>query len=53
MAPLPQVRSGLGSLPANFDAVVKRAGSLGSAASNLARWEVYAAAHMFDPAAKL
>lgn len=48
------VRSGLGSLPADFDAVVRRtAGRLSGsgAASNLALWEAYAAAHMFDPAA--
>ena len=47
---MPQVRSGLGTLPADFDEVVRRAGGLSSAASNLARWEAYAAAHMFDPA---
>ena len=44
------VRSGLGCLPADFDEVVKSAG-LASSASNLARWEAYAAAHWFDPAA--
>lgn len=48
-----QVRTGLGSVPADFDAVIKRVGGLGSAASNLARWEAYAAAHMYDPSAKL
>ena len=52
--PAPQVRTGLGSLPADFDAVARRApGGLPSAASNLARWEAYAAAHMYDPSAKL
>lgn len=50
-APL-QVRSGLGSLPPDFDAVVRRAAgrlSGSGTASNLALWEAYAAAHMLDP----
>lgn len=45
-----QVRSGLGSLPADFDEAAKRAG-LPSSASNLARWQAYAVARMYDPAA--
>lgn len=42
------VRAGLGSLPADFDEAVRRS-SLPSSASNLARWEAYAVAHMYDP----
>lgn len=43
-----QVRTGLGSLPADFDAALKGR-ALPTAASNLTHWEAYAAAHMFDP----
>ena len=43
-----QVRSGLGSIPADFDAVCRKAG-VGSGASNRAHWEAYSAAHMFNP----
>lgn len=43
-----QVRSGLGSIPADFDTVCRQVGLL-SSASNRARWEAYAAAHMFNP----
>ena len=43
-----QVRTGLGCLPADFDSVVRAAG-VAHTASNLARWEAYAGAHMFDP----
>lgn len=46
--PAVQVRAGLGSLPADFDEAVRRS-SLPSSASNLARWEAYAVAHMYDP----
>jgi hypothetical protein len=42
------VRTGLGCLPADFDSVVRAAG-VAHTASNLARWEAYAVAHMFDP----
>ena len=47
------MRTGLGSVPDDFDAMVKRAGGVPSTASNLARWEAYSAAHFFDPSAKL
>lgn len=43
-----QVRSRLGSIPPDFDTVCRQAG-VASSASNLARWEAYAAAHMFHP----
>ena len=48
------VRSRLGSLPADFDAVVASTGGVrlpggASSASNLAHWEAYATAHMYDP----
>ena len=46
--PALQVRTGLGCLPADFDSVVRAAG-VAHTASNLARWEAYAVAHMFDP----
>ncbi|KAL4857157.1 NADP-dependent malic enzyme [Chlorella vulgaris] len=42
------VRTGLGSLPADFDAALKGR-ALPTTASNLTHWEAYAAAHMFDP----
>ncbi|PRW57539.1 NADP malic enzyme [Chlorella sorokiniana] len=42
------VRSQLGTVPADFDAVCRQAG-VASSASNRARWEAYAAAHMFHP----
>lgn len=44
-----QVRTGLGSLPADFDEAGRRDRVLPTSASNLARWEAYAAAHMFNP----
>ncbi|GAB4819191.1 hypothetical protein N2152v2_006237 [Parachlorella kessleri] len=40
--------SGLGSLPADFAAVVARMGKQG-AVTSLARWEAYVRAHMFNP----
>lgn len=44
-----QVRSGLGSLPADFDEAVRHSAGFPSSASNLARWEAYAVARMYDP----
>jgi hypothetical protein len=46
-----QVRTGLGSIPADFDQAVRSPRGLPTSASNLARWEAYATAHMFDPSA--
>jgi malic enzyme len=40
--------SGLGELPADFDAVLARAGQAG-APTSLARWQVYVRTHMFNP----
>lgn len=43
------VRTGLGSTPADFDAVVAAAGEPADSPI-LVRWEAYARKHMFDPA---
>ncbi len=40
--------SGLGTVPADFDALVARWGKAG-AATSVARWEAYVRAHMFNP----